>query len=74
MPEAVALFIHAGSVLILPVRKIVRKLITKLRITAYPGHAFFKASTVFCCSVVISDRSLPSNAVATSGEICRHAH
>ncbi len=68
------MFIQACSVLILPVRKVVRKLITKLRITAYPGHAFFKASTGFCCSVVISDRSLASNAAATRGEICRHSN
>src|SRR5271167_1524435 len=72
MLEAVALFIHACSVLILPVRKMVRKLITRLRITAYPGQALFKASTVFSCSAVVCGRSLPSNAAATKGEICRH--
>src|ERR1017187_6659053 len=70
MPEASAFFIHARSVLILPVRKMVRKLMTSLRITTYPGQAFFKASTVFACSAVIWDRSLPS--AATRGEICRH--
>ena len=72
MPEASAFFIHARSVLMLPVRKMVRKLMTRLPITAYPGQAFFKASTVFPCSAVIWDRSLPSNAAATKGEICQH--
>src|SRR5580658_8869493 len=72
MPEASAFFIHARSVLILPVRKMVRKLMTRLRVTAYPGQTFFKVSTLFACSAFIWDRSLPSNAAATRGEICRH--
>ena len=42
---------------------------TRLRITAYPGQAFFRASTVFPCSTLIWEKLAYSPTTDASGTV-----
>src|SRR5580704_11754137 len=71
MPEALARFIHACSVLILPVREIVRKLITRLaslRIQGTLSSRHPRCSVARWSSLTAACRVTPSPPVARSAD------